>query len=272
MLHLALSVICSVLIANLLMVFNRNGRLNILPIFLGNYLMAGIFSYASLPGEKLAGLPAFDIAFGILTGALFLANFWVYQRSIVVNGLSLSVGVMRIAMIVPILMAVAVFRESLGLWNILGIGLGLAAFGLKADPQQMRNFLWIMGLFLISGLTDASLKIYKELGSGAEPAFVLVIFSSAFVFTLLAILFGKIPVTLKSILLGCVLGLPNRYSTVWFLKGLDSVPAAIAYPLVAVSIVLLSILSDLVFWKKQASRRDILLWALLVLSLLLLNL
>ncbi|MBW6513216.1 MAG: hypothetical protein K0B87_00450 [Candidatus Syntrophosphaera sp.] len=272
MLNLVLSVLCSVLIANLLMVFNRGGRISILPIFLGNYLMAGIFSYASLPSGRLVGLPAFDILFGILTGSFFLANFWVYQRSIVVNGLSLSVGVMRIAMIVPILLAVAVFRESLGLWNILGIGLGLAAFGLKANPRELHNLLWILGLFLISGLTDASLKVYKELGSGAEPAFVFIIFSSAFVFTLGAILLARIPVTLKSILLGLALGIPNRYSTVFFLKGLDSVPAAIAYPLVAVSIVLLSIISDLALWKKQASRRDMLLWALLVLSLLLLNL
>jgi len=40
---------------------------------------------------------------------------------------------------------------------------------------------------------------------------------------------------------------------------------------VAVSIVLLSIISDLTLWKKQATRRDYLLWALLLTSLLLLN-
>jgi len=74
------------------------------------------------------------------------------------------------------------------------------------------------------------------------------------------------------VLYGCVLGIPNRYSTVFFLKGLDSVPAALAYPLVAVSIVLLSIVCDIVIWNKRPSTRDALLWALMALSLVLLNL
>ncbi len=271
MLFLLFSVLCSVLIANLLMVFNLKGDRNILPIFLGNYLMATVFGLFNLR-FSIPSLPAFDILLGVAAGGLFLANFWVYQRSIVVNGLSLSVGVMRIAMIIPILLAVLVFREKLSLWNGLGIIFGLAAFSLRADPRQLHNFLWIVALFLISGFTDASLKVYKELGSGAESAFVLVIFAAAFIFTLITILVRKIRIPPQSILLGCVLGIPNRYSTVFFLKGLDSVPAAIAYPLVAVSIVLLSIISDLLIWKKRATTRDAILWTLLLLSLLLLNL
>jgi len=250
MAYLVLSILCSVLIANLLMAFNRRSKESVLPVFLGNYLVAASFSLISVPGMQPA-LPWGDLGLGVLTGAFFLANFWVYQRSIIINGLSLSVGVMRVAMIIV---------------------LGLAAFSLKADPKELHNFLWIVGLFLISGLTDASLKIYKELGSGQESAFVFVIFASAFVFTLLAILLGKLPLRIKSVLYGCVLGIPNRYSTVFFLKGLDSVPAALAYPLVAVSIVLLSIVCDIVIWKKRPSTRDALLWALLALSLVLLNL
>lgn len=271
MLYLLLSVFCSVLIANLLMLHNRQGGHGILPVFLGNYLVAGLFSFAALPAPG-APLPVFDLVLGILCGAFFLLNFLVYQRSIVVNGLSLSVGVMRISMIIPVLLAVLMFRDRLNVWNLAGIITGLAAFGLRANLKELHNLLWILGLFLVSGLTDAGLKLYKELGSGAEPTFVCIIFSSAFVFTLLAILLGKQLPRPASLLFGCALGIPNRYSTVFFLRGLDSVPASIAYPLVAVAIMLLSIVSDLIIWKKQAKARDALLWTLLLLSLLLLNL
>ena len=270
MLYLLLSVLCSVLIANFLMLMGRRGQISMLPVFLGNYFIASLSSYLTMP--RLVPTTAFDLGFGIITGALFLGNFWVYQKCIACNGLSLSVGVMRIAMIVPVLMAVVWFREQLGVLNGLGIVLGLAAFTLKSDPKALHNFLWIVGLFAISGLTDASLKIFKELGSGNEAGFVYIIFTSAFVFTLLLILAGRIRFTWQSIVLGCLLGIPNRYSTVFFLKGLDSIPAALAYPIVAVSIVLLSIVSDLAIWHKQASRRDVLLWALLLVSLVLLNL
>ncbi|MDD4310761.1 MAG: hypothetical protein PHO32_10295, partial [Candidatus Cloacimonetes bacterium] len=224
----------------------------------------------SLP--RSVALPSgFDLGFGVLTGLLFLTNFWVYQRSIVFNGLSLSVGVMRIAMIVPVVLALVLFRESLSAWNIAGIGLGIAAFGLKANLRELRNLLWIIGLFVISGLTDASLKLFKEFGSGGESVFIYIVFTSAFVFTLLTIIGMRISIPCKSILLGCGLGIPNRLSTVFFLKGLDSIPATLAYPIVAVCIVLLSIISDMVIWKKKATLRDVALWILLIISLVLLN-
>ncbi len=271
MLNLALSVLCSVLIANLLMLLGRKGKLDMLPIFLGNYFVASLFSYISLP-KGGAEFHSFDLLFGILAGALFLGNFWVYQRSIVFNGLSLSVGVMRMAMIVPVLLGVFLFRERLSVYNQIGIFCGLIAFTLKANPKELHNLLWIIGLFAISGLTDASLKLYKEFGSGQEALFIYAVFSAAFCFTLLIILFTRIKVSLSALLAGFALGIPNRLSTVFFLRGLDSIPAALAYPLVAVAIVLLGIISDLLLWKKQATVKDLLLWALLLASLLLLNL
>jgi len=269
MLFLGLSVLCSVLIANFLMILGRRGSVGMMPVFLGNYFVATLFSAVSL---KPSGVGSFDILFGILTGAFFLVNFWVYQKCIVVNGLSLSVGAMRIAMILPILMSLIFFHESLGRFNVLGIILGLAAFGLKADPKALRNFIWIGALFLISGFSDASMKIFKELGSGNESFFVFLIFGSAFVYTLASIVIGKIRFSPSLVLYGFALGIPNRYSTVLFLKGLDSVPAAIAYPVVAVSIVLFSIASDILFWKRRPGIKDALLWVMLILSLILLNL
>jgi len=78
-----------------------------------------------------------------VAGALFLSNFWVFQRSISYNGLSMSVGVMCIAVIVPVLLSVGLFQEVLSVSNLLGIGLGLLAFGLKTRLKELHNLLWI---------------------------------------------------------------------------------------------------------------------------------
>ncbi|MCB5271219.1 MAG: hypothetical protein LHW56_05190 [Candidatus Cloacimonetes bacterium] len=270
MLYLALSVLCSVIIANFLMVVGRKGGLSMLPIFLGNYFVASISGALTMKSAPAAAT-GFDLGFGLIIGAFFLGGFWIYQKSIVANGLSLSVGAMRISMIVPILISLIFFGEHLGPLNLLGIILGVAAFSLGADPKALRNFLWIIALFAVSGLSDASMKIFKELGSGNEDLFVYLIFSSAFVYTLLAILISRLRFEPKYILYGFALGLPNRYSTVFFLKSLDSIPAAIAYPLLAVSIVIMSIISDILFWKKRPVGKDYILWLLLILSLILLN-
>jgi multidrug transporter EmrE-like cation transporter len=270
MIYLALSVLCSVLIANFLMLVGRKGALSMLPIFLGNYFVASLSGAFSMRTAPVVA-SGFDLGIGLLTGAFFLLNFWVYQKCIVANGLSLSVGAMRIAMILPIVISLLFFEEQLSTYNLLGIILGIAAFSLRADPRALRNFLWIIALFAISGLSDASMKIFKELGSGNEAFFVYLIFSSAFVYTLIAILVSRLRFEPRYIFYGFALGIPNRYSTVFFLNALDSIPAAIAYPLLAVSIVIMSIISDILFWKKRPGTKDYILWLLLILSLILLN-
>lgn len=270
MLYLVLSVLCSVLIANYLMVVGRKGGLSMLPIFLGNYFIASLSGAISMKSAP-AVASGFDLGFGLIIGAFFLGGFWVYQKSIVANGLSLSVGAMRISMILPILISLIFFGEELNALNLVGIILGAAAFSFGVNPKALHNFLWIIALFAISGFTDASMKIFKELGSGNEQLFVYLVFSSAFVYTLLSIVFSKLRFHPKYILFGFALGLPNRYSTVFFLKSLDSIPAAIAYPLLAVSIVIMSIISDILFWKKRPVGKDYILWVLLILSLILLN-
>jgi hypothetical protein len=270
MLNLGLSVFCSVLIANLLMLWNSKHGAGIMAVFLGNYFLATLFSLSSIPRPFIVP-PALDLSLGVIAGAFFLLNFWVYQRCITHNGLSLSVGAMRVSMLIPILISVLVFHDGLNTLNGIGIVLALAAFALRADPKQLRKLLWVLALFTISGSSEVILKIYKELGAGLEPHFVLLTFSSAFLITGVIILLGKVPVIWQAVLFGCVLGIPNRLSTVFFLRGLDSVPAPIAYPFVAASIVLLSIVSDIVIWKQQATRRDALLWLMLILSLVLMN-
>gem|GEM_PF-7108368 len=104
--------------------------------------MASLSSYIYLPRVPIH-LSGFDLGLGIVAGALFLSNFWVFQRSISYNGLSMSVGVMCIAVIVPVLLSVGLFQEVLSVSNLLGIGLGLLAFGLKTRLKELHNLLWI---------------------------------------------------------------------------------------------------------------------------------
>ncbi|MDZ4183214.1 MAG: hypothetical protein U1B83_10075 [Candidatus Cloacimonadaceae bacterium] len=271
MIFILLSILCSVIIANMLMAFDRNGKPNMLPIFLGNYFLASIFSFLSIPANS-APPGVFDLLLGIGAGALFLANFFVFQKSIAANGLSLSVSVMRIAMIIPILLSLLLFGDSVNRWNVFGIVIALSAFLLKSDLRGYHTIFWLLALFLVSGLTDSTLKLFKELGSGAEPVFIFIIFTAAFFFTLGVIMFKKLPVPLLSLVFGFLLGIPNRLSTVFFLKGLDTVSAAIAYPLTAIGVVMFSIISDTLIWKRRVTMREGIMYALLALSILLLNL
>jgi len=271
MLFLFLAVLCSVLIGNFLVVFNCKQNSDIRFIFLGNYIVAGLVSLVlALPqGISFKG---FDLWFGALTGLFFLSNFVIYQRNIIVNGLSLSAGIMRVAVILPTLMSVIWFADRLGMVNLIGIAVIITAFTVLTEIKHLHNLFWLFGLFLISGLTESTLKIYSELGNPNQNPFLTVIFTSAGLFTLIWIALEKRKLHLKSLIRGFALGIPNQLSSLFFLLGLKTVPATIAYPFYASGIVLISILCDIFIWKQLFTVKQRLALALLFSGVLLVSL
>lgn len=268
MISLLLAIICSVLIGNLLVIFTRNPESDLRYIFLGNYIVAALFSLVMAVPQGVS-FSSFDIWFGILTGLLFLSNFIIYQKNIVVNGLSLSVGTMRVAVIIPTLMAVVLFADKISLLNLVGIVIIVAAFASVTDTKSLRNLFWLIFLFLISGFTESTLKVYSELGNPNQNPFLTVIFASAGVFTLLWIIYEKRKFAWLSLCRGFLLGIPNMLSSLFFLQGLKTVPATVAYPFYASGIVLLSIVCDIFIWKKLFTVKQRLALGLLVVGVLL---
>lgn len=271
MLYLFLGILCSVLIANLLMLFQRKQAQDIFVIFLGNYFVATLFSLYN--AKSSMSIPRVgELLFAVLAGAMFLINFVVYNTNIRKNGLSLSVGVMRSAVVIPVLLSVWWFSDPLSLQAIMGITVLLLGFGMLSDRQKIGNLLWILLLFGITGLTDMSLKVYFELGKIDKNLFLFFLFAAAYFFSLFVIVGSKRKVSYVGILFGFALGIPNQLSSLFFLKGLDSVSATIAYPLVASGIVICSIISDRIFWKRAFNRKQSLAFLLLVAGIALINL
>lgn len=271
MLFILIAILCSVLIGNLLVIFTKDKSNDILIIFLGNYIVASLFSLFSSISKGIS-FSGFDIWFGALAGMLFLVNFITYQKNIAINGLSLSVGTMRVSVIIPTLIAITCFADVIGWVNVTGIVIIITAFIYMTDIKKLNNMIWLLSLFLISGVTESTLKIYNEFGSINQNPFLLVVFASAGIFTLILILISKRKFQLTSLMYGCFLGIPNQLSTLFFLKGLKAVPATIAYPVYASGIVIISILSDILIWKKLFSPKQRIALGLLVSGVLFISL
>ncbi|MBC8385690.1 MAG: EamA family transporter [Candidatus Cloacimonetes bacterium] len=271
MIFLFFSILCSVLIANLLVIFRKDENSDILFIFLGNYFFASIFSYVT-SNTSLREIGAFDIILGVITGILFLCNFIIYQKNIIINGLSLSVGVMRIAILIPILISIFFFLEKIIFLNYLGIVIVFASFIFMTELKTFRKILWILGLFLITGVSETALKIYKEFGLSDTGFFIFLLFGTAFIFNLVLIFSKKRTINFRSFGYGLILGIPNQLTTKLFMRGLDSVPAPIAFPFVASSVVLLCFMTDILIWKKTFNLSQKIGFALMIAGIVLLNL
>ena len=270
MIYLLFSILCSVLIANLLVIFRKNKSSDILFIFLGNYFFASIFSFMTST-TPIREIGSFDIILGVITGILFLYNFIIFQKNIVINGLSLSVGVMRIAILIPILVSILFFLEKVLFLNYLGITIVFASFIFMTELKTFRKILWIIGLFLITGVSETALKIYKEFGHTDTGFFIFLLFGAAFVFNLLLIFTKKKTLNFRSFGYGLILGIPNQLTTKFFLKGLDTVPAPIAFPFVASSVVLVCFLTDIFIWKKTFILYQKIGFGLMIAGIVLLN-
>lgn len=270
MIYLILSVICSALIGNLLFLYQKDRKLRIMQIFLGNYFLASIFSFV-LNDTSFQQIRIFDLIFGCLTGLLFLGNFIVYQNNIKINGLSLSVGVMRISLIIPTFVSILIFQENIHMLNYLGIAVILFSFTFQSETRRLHNLFWIIFLFVITGVTDSMLKIYDVIGLPADGAFVFFLFGSAFIFNLIWLMIKKQHFILKYFIWGMLLGIPNQLTTRFFLNSLQTVKAAIAYPLFASSVVVITVICDIFIWKKVFSAKQRFAFALLVLGIAFLN-
>ncbi len=269
--YIVLSIISSVLIGNMLMLFHRFKKSDIVVIFLGNYFVASLFSLLNSK-KPITAINILELSFAAFAGFLFLYNFYVYHKNIQLNGLSLSVGAMRMAVVIPIIISLIVFSDPISLTSGIGIFVILISFWLMKERHQLHNVVWITLLLIITGTTDTSLKIISVYGTMNKNLYLFFLFTASFVFTLVWISIQRRKVNWESILMGFGLGIPNQLSSQFFLKGLESVPASIAYPLVASGIVFASIVCDSVFWKRTFSSKQRVAFAMLIIGIILLNL
>jgi len=270
MIYLLLSILCSVAIANLLTWFNRDKRNNIYYIFAGNYLVASCFSWLtnSIPIEKAGKL---EFGLGIIAGLFFLVNFLIYQKNIIRNGQSIAVGVMRISLIIPTLLSIFIFADTLNLIKYLAIMIIIIAFLRLSFTGYINKIALALLLFIVTGFTDSFMKVYYEFGRSNPSLYIAILFSSALIITIFLILFKKIEFNFRSILLGFILGVPNQLTTKLFMRSLTSISASIAYPLMAAGVVLLALVTDAGIWKRSFSRKTLFAYGLLLLGIVFLN-
>ncbi|KQC10546.1 MAG: hypothetical protein APR54_03085 [Candidatus Cloacimonas sp. SDB] len=201
----------------------------------------------------------------------FLINFIIYRRNIQYNGLSLSVSTMRISLLIPTVISLIFFGDQIGFINYLGIGIVLFAFIFVTEFKSFHNLLFLFLLFVITGLSDTSLKIYDESGVGHEDLFVFFLFASAFISNLIWVILKGKKLIWKYFCFGLILGIPNQLTTKLFLLSLATIPAPIAYPLFASSVVLICVIADILIWKKRYSLQQKYAYAIMIAGIVFLN-
>lgn len=264
-LYLLLSSVCSLVLIHLLKA-GETRNLRMLNVLTVNYLAAGIFAFSA------GGLPPVQpdfsasaplLLFSIVTGALFIANFVVYSKSIHLNGMGVSVAAMRLSLLVPVLVSIMLYQEVLSVTKFSGLLLVFAAMALLL-PQKKNirfkniNAAWLLLIiFLLAGFADASLKVYEEEFSLRinELGFMGLVFICAFLIGLILSIARKGPlITREEFFMGALIGIPNLYSSVFLIYALQGMDGAVAYPVVNILNVTGGVLLGLWWWSDRVSQ------------------
>jgi drug/metabolite transporter (DMT)-like permease len=264
-LYILLSAACSVLIAHLLKVTEVN-QLRTLPTLTVNYFSAGVFAFViGMQGkEGLSGIASPPVLFFcVLIGALFIGNFLMYSKSVHANGVGVTIAAMRVSLLVPVVISIYLYRESVGWATTLGIA-GVVGAVVLLIPRKKNIKIgrldagWLLiFIFLVAGFADASLKVYQEEWSQKfnEQLFMSLIFGGAFLIGLAAMVIRRQSFfRLREAGMGCLIGIPNLYSSIFLIYALKDIDGAIAYPLVNTLSVVAGTALGLWFWKDDIRR------------------
>jgi drug/metabolite transporter (DMT)-like permease len=205
----------------------------------------------------------------VLLGFVFISTFYATTITSQRNGLSVASVASKMSVIIPIILGVFLYNETLGSVKILGIIIALIAvyFTSKKETgeiQQVSNLVFPILVFIGAGTIDSSLKYLQtfHVPSNQIGLFSSVTFFCAFSVGILTLLFlslnGKIKFAGRNILGGIALGLPNFFSLYYLVKMLEAkaFESATLFTIHNIAIVLVSTFVGILFFKEKISMRN----------------
>jgi len=264
MIFIILSVIQSVLILITFKLFRRF-RIDNLQAIVVNYIVAGAFGYAIAPTEwtpgSLTGFDWFPIA--LLLGAMFICTFFIFALSSQKVGVAVTSVTSKMSLVIPVIVSMIFFGESLSWLRVIGILLALVAFYLAFRPKgpifwkAKYSFLPLL-VFTGNGIVDTTMKFADHYFIKDDLVlFLSVVFTTSFIFgstfLIIRMVREKTRIQWQHIIGGIFLGMINFGSTYYLLKAISVFESSVVFPVTNAAIVGLSGLVGYIGFREKLS-------------------
>lgn len=283
MLHLLFSVLCTTLIFIIFKLFDVY-KVQTPYAIVVNYVVAfsvGILLYGGeVNFTQLSGSSWFLGALGM--GVLFILIFNLMAKASQVAGVAVASVATKMSLVIPVVIGVILYQEKLSALQITGILLALAAVYFTSIKEKSltiskKSLLLPLLVFIGSGIIDTSMKYFEERHLDKEEVaiFSAMVFAFAALSGFIFIGFKSVQVgfkvSIKNVLAGIILGIPNYFSIFFLIKALqnDELSSAAIFTINNVAVVMLCTLLGILIFKERLSLKN---WggiALAVLSIIL---
>lgn len=272
MIYLGLAIISSTCIS-ILMRISRSYTDHQYPLLGMNYFVCLLLSMVYTNQFKF--IWDGTVGLGIINGFFYLFSFILLQKSIHQNGVILSSTFQKLGIIVPTLVSILIFKEIPKFTQYIGLAISFVCIlilQIQKGDMTVTDPILLLLLLVGSGCGDAMSKVFEKVGSNQyQNEFLLLTFLSAFILSILMILYTKEKISKMDILFGSIIGIPNYYSARFLLKALYSLPAIVVYPVYSVVTILLVSVCGLLIFKEKLKWKQAIAFGLILLSLVLLN-
>ena len=278
MVYLVLAMASSMAVSVIMRLSERHVKNDVSMLAL-NYLMCALLAGAYMgPSGAMSGIAGlgFAVGLGAVNGALYLGSFLLLQWNIRENGVVLPATFMKLGVLVPAVMAIAVFHEMPSLLQAIGFLAAIVAIVMirfERGEGKAKSALGLVLLLLGGGATDATSKVYEELGEPLlKNGFLLCTFVVALALCAILCAVRRQGLTPADAAFGLLIGVPNYFSARFLLLALSSVPAVVAYPMYSTGTIALVTLIGVACFGERLTRRQTVAMGIILAALVLLNL
>jgi uncharacterized membrane protein len=272
---------CSIAVA-LLLKHADQLKLNRMSVIRINYAAAAILSFLLVVTQPSRHISGNTIWVAVIAGLSYVAALVLWSQAIQESGLALTVGVNRLAIIVPVLSSIFIWKEIPRLHQGIGIVLGILAMLVigresrnKDQPRIMnlRRQLLLIALFISAGIANLSSKLFDEMCRPEENyQFQALLFIVAYLVTTVLYYRQKERTDTPVVQWGAMLGAVNLGSSIFIILALQVMTGAIVFSIsAALEVAVIAVLGR-VIWKERLSRLSIIGLVMAVAALVLVQL
>ncbi|MBZ0201238.1 MAG: EamA family transporter, partial [Ignavibacteriaceae bacterium] len=122
MIYIILTILCS---TSIVIILKHSETKNGSPLILlaGNYIVAAVISLFFCFAESKSQYSFQSLGFGAVIGLLFMLSFFSYAKAIAAAGPALASVSARISVGIPVILAITIFNESPGTYQLAGFSL-----------------------------------------------------------------------------------------------------------------------------------------------------
>ena len=268
--------ICIALTSSFYLIFKVFDRLKIetYQAVVINYFVCVVTGVVFVPKSDIPMLwheYASSLPYGVVLGCLFMTAFYMMARAAQDLSVAISTVSSKMSMVVPALYSLLVVHTGAYDWlNYFGMVLAILAIWFTANVKKSslsvvsskNSLLLVVGIFILTGIVDTLLTVVNRLYEDVrfQELFPIVCFACATFLGGIVLIYrfwnGTSSFAWKNVFGGMLLGVPNYFSIYFLFRALKDFNhnGALVYPVLNISIIVLSAGLSVLFFKDRLSR------------------